>query len=62
VAGYTKTVPWMESTVCDLLFLELRAERADQEDNGVFAQKDTEKFSVQSTRSMQKIRDWCTRT
>ena len=58
VAGYNKTVPWMESTVCDLLFLDYVLNGRIRRDNGLIAQGDTDKFSVQSTRSMQKIRDW----
>jgi len=57
-AGYDRTVPWMESTICDLLFLEyVLAGRVCRKD-GAFALASNGGFRCQTASSASIARRW----
>lgn len=58
VAGYERTVPWMESTICDLLFLEYMLSGRVKRKEGSFLTNPTGSFKIQRASSASQARAW----
>lgn len=58
VAGYDRTVPWMESMMCDLLFLEYVLTGRPRRKDGAFSLTPSGSFRYQTATSISMARSW----
>lgn len=57
-AGYSKTVPWTESTLCDVLFLDYMLNGRMRRSNQQFEMSAKGDFKVQKAKSAEVARGW----